>query len=157
LSANHARASLNPVGRRSTLRASDDDREQVAERLRQATGEGRLSPEELEQRLGTLFRARTYGEIDALTADLPSGRGRAPARARPQPLIRRLPVPAQVVLIPLAVAMAVAAVVVVVTLFAFWLCVLTAVWLAFGHRRPYYHPMRHYRRTMHHAYGRWRA
>jgi hypothetical protein len=58
----------------------------------------------------------------------------------------------------MAMAMAIAAVVVVVTITAFWALVLTIAWLAFGHRRPYYyHPMRHYRRTMRHAYGRWRA
>jgi hypothetical protein len=53
------------------LRASDFDREQVAERLRHATAEGRLSADELEDRLGTLYAARTYGELDALLADLP--------------------------------------------------------------------------------------
>jgi hypothetical protein len=147
------------MARRSTLRASDADREQVAERLRQATGEGRLLAEELEQRLGAVFRARTYGELDALVADLPSHRG-TPARTRRQgrPLARvsQLPVPALVVLVPMAMAMAVAAVVIVVTVFAFWALMVTIAWLALGHRRPYY-PMRYYRRTMRHAYGRWRA
>jgi hypothetical protein len=65
-----------------SLRASDSDREQVAERLRRATVEGRLSAEELEGRLEELYSARTYGELDALVADLPvirSGHGRVPA------------------------------------------------------------------------------
>jgi hypothetical protein len=135
----------------------------VAERLRQATGEGRLLAEELEQRLGAVFAARTYGELDALVADLPPV-GRTPTRRRPQPLIRRLPVPAQFVLIPIAVAMAMTAVVVVVTLFAFWILAIAVACIAFGHRRPYYYParhyhraVRHYHRTMGHAYGRWRA
>jgi hypothetical protein len=153
------------VGKRSTLRASDADREQVAERLRQATAEGRLLAEELEQRLGAVFAARTYGELDALVADLPSRRD-MPATSRPRPLgrVKQLPAPALVVLVPVAMAMAMAAVVVVVTVFAFWALVLTIAWLALGHRRPYYYPMRHYRRAMHHyhqsmghAYGRWRA
>lgn len=154
------------MGRRSTLRASDADREQVAERLRQATAEGRLLAEELEQRLGTLFRARTYGELDALVADLPAGRD-APARTRPRPRplarVRNVPAPALVVLFPMAIAIAMAAVVVVVSVFAFWALMITIAWLAFGHRRPYY-PMRHYHRamrdyhhTMHHALGRWRT
>jgi uncharacterized membrane protein len=55
-------------------RASDADREQVAERLRHATAEGRLNTDELEERLQTLFGARTYGELDTLLADLPAGR-----------------------------------------------------------------------------------
>jgi hypothetical protein len=132
----------------------------VAERLRQATAEGRLLAEELEQRLGAVFAARTYGELDALTADLPPSRGAAPARTRSRPLarVRQLPAPALVVLVPMAMAMAIAAVVVVVTITAFWALMITIAWLALGHRRPYYyHPMRHYRRTMRHAYGRWRA
>ena len=59
------------MARRSVLRASDSDREHIAEHLRKATAEGRLLAEELEDRLGAAFRARTYGELDALVADLP--------------------------------------------------------------------------------------
>ncbi len=58
--------------RQPTLRASDADREQVAERLRHAAAEGRLLAEEFEERLGVALSARTYGELDALVADLPS-------------------------------------------------------------------------------------
>jgi hypothetical protein len=61
---------------RATLRASDADREQVAERLRHATTEGRLLPHELEQRLEAAFSSRTYGQLDALLADLPGPRQR---------------------------------------------------------------------------------
>jgi hypothetical protein len=50
----------------------------VAERLRHATTEGRLSTDELEERLGVLYRTRTYGELESLVADLPVTR--APAR-----------------------------------------------------------------------------
>ena len=64
----------------ASLRASDSDREQVAERLRDAMAEGRLSGDELEQRLEALYGARTYGELDALLADLPVTR--SPARRR---------------------------------------------------------------------------
>jgi hypothetical protein len=130
----------------------------VAERLRQATGEGRLLAEELEQRLGALFRARTYGELDALVADLPSG-SHAPVRRGSRPLarLRNVPAPALVVLVPLAMVIAIAAIMVVVTVFAFWALMITIAWLALGRRRPYYPPMRYYRRGMHHAYGRWRA
>jgi hypothetical protein len=57
---------------RASLRASDADREQVADRLRHAATEGRLLPDELDERLGAAFAARTYGELDVLLADLPS-------------------------------------------------------------------------------------
>jgi hypothetical protein len=64
--------------RPSNLRASDADREQIAERLRKAAAEGRLLSEELEQRIGAAFVARTYGELDALVDDLPDDRLVAP-------------------------------------------------------------------------------
>lgn len=54
-----------------SIRASDSDREHVAERLRHATSEGRLTRDELEERLEALYGARTYGDLDALVADLP--------------------------------------------------------------------------------------
>jgi hypothetical protein len=60
--------------RHSSLRASDADREAVTERLRRAAAEGRLEPDELEDRLHTALRARTYGELDRVVADLPSTR-----------------------------------------------------------------------------------
>ncbi|MEU2726380.1 DUF1707 domain-containing protein [Streptomyces griseoviridis] len=53
------------------LRASDADRERVAEILRDALAEGRLDMEEFEERLEATYRARTYGELTPLTRDLP--------------------------------------------------------------------------------------
>jgi hypothetical protein len=55
----------------SELRASHRDRDEVVEKLRVAAGDGRLTPEELDDRLETALTARTYGELAALTADLP--------------------------------------------------------------------------------------
>ncbi len=57
------------------LRASHADRDQVAELLRVAAGDGRLSPEELDDRLERALTARTYAELAALTADLPAAPG----------------------------------------------------------------------------------
>lgn len=56
------------------MRASDQDRERVGERLRQAATEGRLLADELEQRLERLLRSRTYAELDELVSDLPGQR-----------------------------------------------------------------------------------
>jgi hypothetical protein len=53
------------------MRASDADRERVGETLRDAAAEGRLEPDELEERLEAVYAARTLGDLDALTADLP--------------------------------------------------------------------------------------
>ena len=55
-----------------TLRCSDLDRERVAETLRAATGDGRLTLTELEERLGAVYAARTYGELEPALADLPA-------------------------------------------------------------------------------------
>ncbi|MFF5366538.1 DUF1707 domain-containing protein [Streptomyces sp. NPDC013187] len=54
------------------LRASDADREQVAEILRDALAEGRLDMEEFEERLDATYKARTYGELAPITRDLPA-------------------------------------------------------------------------------------
>ncbi|WP_051472099.1 DUF1707 domain-containing protein [Patulibacter minatonensis] len=53
------------------LRASDADRERVADQLRRHTAEGRLDPDELDDRLSGTYAARTVGELEELTADLP--------------------------------------------------------------------------------------
>jgi len=55
-------------------RAGDADREAVAERLRVAAGEGRIDLAELDERLDRAYRAKTYGELDVLVADLPEKR-----------------------------------------------------------------------------------
>jgi hypothetical protein len=59
------------MSRYESLRASDADRDAATERLRQAAGEGRLEPDELEERVDAALRARTYGELARLVADLP--------------------------------------------------------------------------------------
>ena len=51
------------------MRASDGDRDTVAEQLREAHTEGRLTLEELEDRLGKTYAARTFADLAPLTAD----------------------------------------------------------------------------------------
>jgi hypothetical protein len=57
------------------LRASHEDRDRVAEILRVAAGDGRLTAEELDQRLEVALTARTQRELTALTVDLPATAG----------------------------------------------------------------------------------
>jgi hypothetical protein len=57
------------------FRASYEDRDRVVELLRIAAGDGRLSADELDQRLEMALSARTYGELAALTKDLPEASG----------------------------------------------------------------------------------
>ena len=54
-------------------RVSDLEREEAADVLREAAGEGRLSYVELEDRLEQAYGAKTYGELVKVTADLPNG------------------------------------------------------------------------------------
>ena len=79
-----------PAGPADADRAADADREAVAERLRVAAGEGRIDLEELDDRLGRAYGARTYGQLRALVADLPvqSVSERGPdALAEPETLV----------------------------------------------------------------------
>lgn len=54
------------------VRASDADRERTATLLRENYTEGRLSFEELQERLDRAYGARTFGDLQTLTDDLPS-------------------------------------------------------------------------------------
>jgi Domain of unknown function (DUF1707) len=65
-----------------SLRAADADRESVAEFLREQHVGGRLDTDELQERLGRCFAARTYAELDSMVADLPIHQPRPVARRR---------------------------------------------------------------------------
>ncbi len=54
------------------MRASDAERERIAELLREAVAEGRLDMDEFEQRLEAAYKARTHGELEPLVQDLPA-------------------------------------------------------------------------------------
>jgi hypothetical protein len=56
---------------RQDMRVSDDERQEVAERLRTALGEGRLELDEYDQRVQSAYQAKTYRDLVPLTADLP--------------------------------------------------------------------------------------
>lgn len=53
------------------MRASDQDREGIADVLREAYAVGLLNREELDERYAAAYSARTYGELYDVTADLP--------------------------------------------------------------------------------------
>jgi hypothetical protein len=57
-----------------SLRASDADRERAADVLRKAGGAGRLTVEELDERLSAVYAARTQAELDKLLADVTPSR-----------------------------------------------------------------------------------
>jgi hypothetical protein len=64
------------------LRVSDEDRESVAVMLRKNASDGRLSVDELSERLDRVYAARTVGDLQPLTSDLPAERTRARGTAR---------------------------------------------------------------------------
>jgi hypothetical protein len=64
-----------------TLRASDDEREHTAALLREHCQHGRVSIDELDERLSVAFAARTHGELDAVLGDLPAQGPQATAGA----------------------------------------------------------------------------
>ena len=65
------------------LRVGHREREKVMEVLHEATEEGRLTLEELDERLDGALVAKTYADLDLLVADLPIDR---PSTALQQPV-----------------------------------------------------------------------
>lgn len=92
---------------REPMRASDDDRQRVVDRLQFALEQGRLKMEEFTERVGLAYQAVTYGDLARLHADLPpaspeDARRSVPASvASPAPAAKRsafaeLPAPLKV-------------------------------------------------------------
>jgi hypothetical protein len=67
------------------IRISDADRERVTARLRDHYAEGRLSSEELDERITTTLSAKTFGDLRGVMADLPDPE-LVPPQAGPMPL-----------------------------------------------------------------------
>jgi Domain of unknown function (DUF4190)/Domain of unknown function (DUF1707) len=74
-------------GERGRMRASDADRDRVAQLLNAAYIEGRLHKDEHEGRLETALGARTYADLDKITIDLPMAGAPAPM-AVPTPVTK---------------------------------------------------------------------
>ncbi|RBM11787.1 hypothetical protein DEH69_21085 [Streptomyces sp. PT12] len=71
------------------VRASDADRDRIADILREALAEGRLDAEEHAERVEAVYRAKTLAELEPLIQDLPAGQpqgpGPGPGHAPPPP------------------------------------------------------------------------
>jgi Domain of unknown function (DUF1707) len=74
------------TGTSTQIRASDAEREQTAELIRQAAAEGRLTMAELEERLTSTYGARLRHELPPLVVDLPAPPRPAPAAPGPRRL-----------------------------------------------------------------------
>ena len=75
------------------MRASDAERERIAEVLRDAVAEGRLDMEEFEERLDAAYKARTHAQLEPLVRDLPAP-GAAPGAAAPGAVVAPAPLSA---------------------------------------------------------------
>jgi hypothetical protein len=115
------------------IRISDADRERVAARLREHYAEGRLTTDEMEERITAALSAKTYGDLRRVMADLPEPApvpdyAQRPVYGRPpRPVVyRRGPR-----LLPLALIALVAALVVpgVAWLFLVLFKVILVMWL----------------------------
>jgi hypothetical protein len=84
-----AEGNVNP-GR---VRASDAEREEFARIVREATGDGRLTLEEGDERMSQVYAAKFRDELLPLVADLPSADQLEPARRGGPPTARQHPYP----------------------------------------------------------------
>ncbi len=66
------------------IRVSDADRDRIAARLRDHFAEGRLTQEELDERISAALSAKTFGDLRRVMVDLPEPEP-VPARAAPNP------------------------------------------------------------------------
>ena len=66
------------------IRTSDADRDRVTARLRDHVAEGRLTADELDERVAAALNAKTFGDLRRVMADLPEP-APAPLRAKPTP------------------------------------------------------------------------
>ena len=97
-----------PAVGKGRMRAAREDRERVIDALKTAFVHERLTKNELDARVGQALAARTYADLDAVTASIPAGH--SPARLPLPPLHPYRPVRAAIKGSAIAIAgMAVAA------------------------------------------------
>jgi hypothetical protein len=133
-----------------TMRVSDADRAEVADRLAQHYGDGRLDQAELDERLGRAMSAKTQADLSGLFDDLPDierpagpVRPRASAPVRPRPRRPRHLLPIVLIVVITIVAWHSLAGWLVPWPLGFWLlggpwlwiALLAFLWLRYGPRR----------------------
>jgi hypothetical protein len=69
----------------SSMRASDDDRIQVAQLLSEAASNGRLTLQDYEARLMKAYAASTYDQLERVVSDLPEAMDYRRQKSRPAP------------------------------------------------------------------------
>jgi Domain of unknown function (DUF1707)/Domain of unknown function (DUF4190) len=69
----HHQQAGHQVQMNASMRCASADRERAVDVLKAGFAEGRLTQDEYNDRMGRAYSARTYGELAALTSDLPNG------------------------------------------------------------------------------------
>ena len=82
---------------RQYMRASDADRPELVDRLAAALEEGRLKMDEYAERMGLAYEAVTYGDLAALSADLPQAGEVAKREAAPPAAVLQAAAPRGVI------------------------------------------------------------
>jgi cation transport ATPase len=137
------------MARRESFRASDEDRERIIERLRKAATEGRIAAEELEHRVSSALKARTYDELDSTVADLPAPRSRGGREPEHRSAGRRAisTVTANPVLLLFAIPVLALSAAMVLAVTMVWLVLMVVVLVLGGRPRlaaaPWAHARRH--------------
>jgi hypothetical protein len=91
------------AGDRSRLLASDADRDLAVDVLKAAFVQGRLAKDEFDLHVGQVLQARTYADLDTLTAGVPAGLP-LPGQQSCPPASRQRAVPAFVLIAQVACA-----------------------------------------------------
>lgn len=88
-----APATVPPAVSEDAIRASDADRDRIADILREALAEGRLTPEEHAERISGVYDAKTRGELAPFVRDLPAAHAHPeePGRAGTAPAAANSP------------------------------------------------------------------
>jgi len=135
------------------IRVSDADRDRVTTRLREHFAQGRLTQDELDERISAALNAKTFGDLRRVMADLPEP-APVPPQAAPHP---QWPGPPWIVrrrgprLLPLMLLVLLAALVIpgggwlvfafFKVMLVFWLvaCLAGFVFAGLAHRRMHHH------------------
>jgi uncharacterized protein DUF1707 len=150
------------------IRISDADRDRVTARLRDHFAEGRLTADELDERISATLNAKTFGELRTVLADLPepvpvTPHGRRPPRAAAFAVGRRRPRILPLVLLALLAALLIPGgwlvFAVLKVILVFWLvaCLAGIFAVARFRRRMHRDWGPHYQQAdWHGGYGHWR-
>lgn len=116
-----------------TLRIGDAERNRVTEALHEHYAQGRLTREELDERLDATLAAKTFADLRPITADLPDLSRHTPEPTRRRPAVESLrgsfAVPLAFVAVPLGIVVTMVLLLAVLRAALFLLPIMAIAWL----------------------------